>query len=78
MTPHRKTFRFSILAGLGAWRWRTLDSGGVVLASGLAPSRKLAAASVIWALTAWKAAKSDAVAANHMPSADQAAIGAAA
>lgn len=50
MTVHRKTFHFSIQRAATAWRWKTLDSDGVTLASGLAPSRKLAAACVIRAL----------------------------
>lgn len=50
MAPHRKTFHFSILPSAGAWRWQTLSSDGTVLNSGLAPSRKLAAACVIRAL----------------------------
>lgn len=50
MALHRKTFHFSILSSAGAWRWQTLDSDGDVVESGLAPSRKLAAACVIRAL----------------------------
>lgn len=50
LAPARKTFHFSILETASAWRWQALDSTGVVVESGLAPSRRFAAACIIRAL----------------------------
>lgn len=57
MAIQRKTFHFSILPTTNAWTWRTLDSDGLTLDSGLAPSRKIAAACVIRALARQEAAQ---------------------
>jgi transposase-like protein len=50
LVPARKIFHFSIQPTVFAWCWQAMDSAGVVIDTGLAPSRKSAAACVIRAL----------------------------